>query len=175
MSEIGAYFLTTLPLFIVEICRYKIRYMKKAVFAVLMFFALQTTFAQSPVSWTFNSKKVGANIYEVRMTATMQPGWHLYAQTQPKDAVAQPTSFTFNSNPLLSLDGAVKEVGKLEKFHDDKLEVSANQYSDKVDFVQLVKVKGAAKTNVTGKLEFQTCDDKKCLPPKTLPFSIALK
>ena len=63
----------------------------------------------------------------------------------------------------------------LKKFHDAKLDVSANQYSGKVDFVQLVKVKGAAKTNVTGKLEFQTCDDEKCLPPKTLPFSIALK
>jgi len=24
-------------------------------------------------------------------------------------------------------------------------------------------------------LEYQTCDDKKCLPPKTVNFSIALK
>jgi hypothetical protein len=30
------------------------------------------------------------------------------------------------------------------------------------------------KTNVTGKLEYQTCDDKKCLPPKTVNFTIAL-
>lgn len=131
--------------------------------------------AQSPVSWAFNSKKIGANLYELRLTATMQPGWHLYAQNQPEDAIAQPTLFTFNNNPLLSFDGKVKEVGKLEKFRDEKLGVSANQYSGKVDFVQVVKVKGAAKTNVTGKLEFQTCDDKKCLPPKTVPFSIAIK
>jgi thiol:disulfide interchange protein DsbD len=105
----------------------------------------------------------------------MQPGWHLYSQNQPADAVAQPTSFNFTGNPLVVLDGKVKEVGKLQKFRDEKLDVSANQYSGKVDFVQLVKVRGAAKTNVTGKLEFQTCDDKKCLPPKTVPFSIALK
>lgn len=149
--------------------------MKKSLLIFLSLFALSAAFAQSPVSWGFTSKKVGANVYELRLTATMQPGWHLYSQTQPSDAVAQPTSFMFNSNPLLSLDGKVKEVGKLEKFHDEKLDVSANQYSGKVDFVQVVKVKGSAKTNVTGKLEFQTCDDKKCLPPKTLPFSIALK
>ena len=105
----------------------------------------------------------------------MQPGWHLYSQNQPKDAVAQPTSFQFANNPLLALSGSVKEIGKLEKFHDSKLDVSANQYSGKVDFVQLVKVRGNAKTAVTGKLEFQTCDDTKCLPPKTIPFSIALK
>lgn len=151
--------------------------MKKTILFLLGFFVAGFVFAQSesPVSWTFNSKKIAANIYELRLTATMQPGWHLYSQKQPADAVAQPTSFTFNSNPLLSLDGAVKEVGKIEKFRDEKLDVSANQYSGKVDFVQVVKVKGNAKTNVTGKLEFQTCDDKKCLPPKTLPFSIALK
>jgi thiol:disulfide interchange protein DsbD len=66
-------------------------------------------------------------------------------------------------------------VGKLEKFKDEVLDVTAFQYSNKVSFVQVVKLKGRAKTNVTGKLEFQTCDDKKCLPPKTVNFSIALK
>jgi thiol:disulfide interchange protein DsbD len=149
--------------------------MKKPVLFLFSFFIVSVAVAQNPVSWAFSSKKVSANVYELRLTATMQPGWHLYSQNQPADAVAQPTSFVFNSHPLLALDGKVKEVGKLEKFHDPKLEVSANQYSGKVDFVQVVKVRGNAKTNVTGKLEFQTCDDKKCLPPKTVPFSIALR
>ena len=153
--------------------RYRI--MKKSVLLLFAVFAAGIAFAQSPVSWAFSSKKIGANLYEVHLTATMQPGWHLYSQNQPADAVAQPTSFNFTGNPLVVLDGKVKEVGKLQKFRDEKLDVSANQYSGKVDFVQLVKVRGAAKTNVTGKLEFQTCDDKKCLPPKTVPFSIALK
>ena len=108
------------------------------------------------------------------MTATIQNGWHLYAQKQPDDAIAQPTTFQFNKSPLLNLEGSVKEIGKLEKFKDKELDVSANQYSKKVDFVQVVKLKGKAKTAVTGKLEFQTCNDEKCLPPKTVPFSIAL-
>lgn len=149
--------------------------MKKSALFFLSLFLIGAAVAQSPVAWAFSSKKTGANIFEVRLTATMQPGWHLYSQTQPADAVAQPTSFTFNSNPLLTLDGKVKETGKLEKFHDAKLDVSANQYSSKVDFVQVVKVRGAAKTAVTGTLEYQTCDDKKCLPPKSVPFSIMLK
>lgn len=130
---------------------------------------------QSPVSWTFTSKKISDNTYEVYLTANIKPGWHLYAQAQPADAIAQPTTFAFTRNPLLQFDGKVREVGKLEKFRDAKLDVSANQYSGKVDFVQKVKVMGKAKTAVTGKLEFQTCDDEKCLPPKTLNFSVALK
>jgi thiol:disulfide interchange protein DsbD len=73
------------------------------------------------------------------------------------------------------LDGKVKEAGKLEKFHDAKLGVSANQYSSKVDFVQVVKLKANVKTNVSGSVEFQTCDDKKCLPPKTVNFSVTIQ
>ena len=145
--------------------------------SILLFILLSTTlsFAQSPVSWTFSSKKLDDKTYELRLTANIQKGWHLYAQKQPDDAIAQPITFNFNSNPLLNLEGKVKEIGKLEKFKDEKLDISANQYSNKVDFVQLVKMKGKAKTAVTGQLEFQTCDDKKCLPPKTVNFSIALK
>lgn len=149
--------------------------MRKLFFLLFLFFSL-AAFAQqlSPVSWTFNSKKISENIFEVQLVATIQPGWHLYSQNQPADAIAQPTSFNFNKNPLLALDGNVKEVGKLEKYKDTKLDISANQYSQKVVFVQKVKLKGKVKTNVSGKLEYQTCDDKKCLPPKTVNFSIAL-
>jgi len=131
--------------------------------------------AQTPVSWTFNSKKVSDKTYEVHLTANIQSGWHLYSQDQPSDAIAIPTNVTINNNPLLKLDGKVKEVGNMEKFSDKNLGISAHQYSNKVDFVQVVKVKSSAKTNVLGSVEFQTCDDKKCLPPKTVNFNIPLK
>ncbi len=127
-----------------------------------------------PVSWNFTSKKTGDKTYEVRLTATIQPGWHLYSQVQPEDAIAIPTGIKFNANPLIVLDKKVKEVGKMEKFHDEKLQLSANQYSGKVDFVQVVKLKASAKTNLSGSVEYQTCDDKKCLPPKTVNFSVAV-
>ena len=109
------------------------------------------------------------------MVANIQSGWHLYSQAQPKDAIAIPTSFSFNKNPLVELDGKIKETGKLEKFVDNDLGVSANQYSKLVVFTQKVKLKSKAKSNVGGNVTFQTCDDKKCLPPKTVNFSIALK
>jgi hypothetical protein len=129
----------------------------------------------NPVSWSWSTKKLSDKTYELRITATIQSGWHLYSQAQPDDAIAEPTSISFNKNPLVSLEGKLKEEGKLEKFHDAKLEVSANQYSKKVDFVQVIKLKANAKTNVSGNIRFQTCNDEKCLPPKTVNFSEALK
>ena len=94
---------------------------------------------------------------------------------QPEDAIAIPTTFTVNNNPLLTLNGKIKEVGKMEKFHDAKLDISANQYANAVDFVQVIKLKSNAKTNLSGSVEYQTCDNSKCLPPKTVNFSVAIK
>lgn len=150
--------------------------MKKIYLFALMIAAFGCTAAQSvnPVSWSFASKKIDANTYEVQLIANIQPGWHVYSQDQPSDAIAVPASFSFNRHPLLQFDGKVKEVGKLEKFKDKVLGVTAYQYSEKVVFVQKVKVKGNAKTAVSGKLEFQTCNDEKCLPPKTVSFSVNL-
>jgi hypothetical protein len=149
--------------------------MKKTLVILFLFIAAAAK-AQvvNPVSWTYTSKKTSDKTYEVRLTATIQSGWHLYSQSQPGDAIAEPTKITFNKNPLLKLDGNIKEEGKMEKFHDAKLDLSANQYSSKVEFVQTVKMKATAKTNVTGTVRFQTCNDEKCLPPKTVNFSIAL-
>ena len=150
--------------------------MKRVVFFLVMAMGISAANAQlNPVSWSFTSKKIADKTYEIHLTANMQSGWHLYSQVQPEDAIAIPTGFKINSNPLMSLEGKIKEVGKMEKFHDAKLEVSANQYADKVDFVQVVKLKANVKTNLTGSVEYQTCDDKKCLPPKTVNFSIAVK
>lgn len=149
--------------------------MKKFFFLSFLSFALLFANAQqNPVSWNFSAKKLDDKKYEIHLTATVQQGWHLYSQVQPSDAVVNPTTFTFNSNPLLSKEGKVKETGKMEKFHDERLGVSANQYAGTVDFVQVVKLKAKAKTNLAGIVEFQTCDDKKCLPPKKVNFSIQI-
>ncbi len=149
--------------------------MKKWLLA-LMFTGL-ASLAQAqlnPISWTFSAKKISDNTYELQMKATIQTNWHLYSQTQPEDAVAMPTTFVLNPNPLFTLEGKIKEVGKMEKYTDKVLKVSANQYSNTVTFTQLIKLKGKAKTSVTGTVEFQTCDDQKCLPPKKVNFKVAL-
>lgn len=143
--------------------------------SVLFFIGCTSNAQQSPVSWSFNTKKIADKTYEVRLTASMQSGWHLYSQNQPEDAIAIPTDIQFNKNPLVNFDGKIKELGKLEKYKDEKLGIAANQYSQKVDFVQVVKLKANAKTNITGTVEYQTCDDQKCLPPKKINFSLGVK
>ena len=150
--------------------------MKRIVLALIVLLMAFSVKAQlNPVTWTFSAKKIADKTYEIHMKATIQSGWHLYSQNQPADAIAIPTAFTVSANPLFTLDGKIKEVGKLEVMNDATLGVSANQYSNTVVFVQKIKLKAAVKTNFNGSVEYQTCDDKKCLPPKTVNFSVAVK
>jgi DsbC/DsbD-like thiol-disulfide interchange protein len=150
--------------------------MKKIILSLFVLLSATVVSAQlNPITWSFSATKIGDKTYELHMKATIQNGWHLYSQTQPEDAIAIPTNFTFNSNPLVKLDGKIKEVGKMEKFSDEKLGISANQYSHTVDFVQVVKLKVNTKTALTGSVEYQTCDDKKCLPPKTVNFTAPIQ
>ncbi|NII23470.1 hypothetical protein HB364_00155 [Pseudoflavitalea sp. X16] len=126
---------------------------------------------EKPVSWNFSAKKIADKTYEVYITANITGDWHLYSQNVGVDGPV-PTSFSFTKNPLLTLDGKPKEVGKLIKKKEDVWDGVVNYYEKSVSFVQVVKVKGTAKTNLAGKVEFMVCNDEKCLPPAEVDFNV---
>ena len=63
----------------------------------------------------------------------------------------------------------------LEQRHELLFGVHVKQFSSKVDFVQIVKMKSNAKTNLSGSVEFMVCNDEMCMSPKAVPFNISLK
>lgn len=126
----------------------------------------------NPTSWTYTAKKIADKTYEIHITATLGSGWHLYAQDAGEGP--EPTSFSFTKNPLVKLDGPVKENGKLIKEYDKNFNSVLKFYANKVDFVQVVKLKTNAATVIKGNVTFMVCNDSKCLPPKTVPFSVKL-
>lgn len=148
--------------------------MKKYLFLSLSLAVLTIAgaFAQEkPVSWNFSAKKIADKTYEVHLTASIGGNWHMYSQNVGVDGPV-PTTITLTKNPLLTPDGKPKEVGKVIKKKEDVWDGIVNYYEKTVDFVQVVKVKGSAKTNLAGKVEFMVCNDEKCLPPTEVEFSV---
>ncbi len=149
--------------------------MRKIFFSIIIMLTGFYAMAQSnPVKWTFSSKKMTGNKYQLTMTATLLNGWHIYSQKTP-DGGPEPTKFTFASNALVTNTGTPLEIGKIIRKKDDSFGVNVFYYSNKVDFVQTVTVKGAIKTNVSGDVYYMVCDDSRCLPPTTVKFNIPLK
>jgi thiol:disulfide interchange protein DsbD len=83
-----------------------------------------------------------------------------------------PTKIEIGANPLFKLKGAIKEIGNMVLWTDPNSGIAANEYSVKVDFVQMIVMKAKIKTNISGSIQFQTCTDEMCLQPKTIKFSI---
>ena len=149
--------------------------MHKLLLIALSMFMGVASFAQSDVvEWKFESKKVADKKYEVKLVALVKNPWHIYSTTTP-DGGPLPTKISFAKNPLTVIDGKIKEVGKLESHFEEVFDIDTKYYNNKVEFVQVVNVKGNAKTNLTGTVEYMACNDRECLPPKSVPFSIALK
>lgn len=134
----------------------------------------QATLAQNPVTWNCTAKKIRDKIYEIHLTATIEAPWHVYSQKTPEGGPV-PTNITFSKNPLIVFDSTVKEQGKLIRKHEEVFGVDVKYYEGTLDLVQVVRLKSKVKTTVSGSINFMVCNDKECLPPKAIPFSVVLK
>lgn len=129
---------------------------------------------KNPVKWIFSAKKIDATTYELHLTASIDPGWHIYTIDHSAD-IGVATSIVLKSNPLATSQGKVKVVGKAVTLRDPSTAEMVKFYEKTVDFVQVVKLKKPLKTSFSGTVEYMACDDKQCLPPTEKPFTIALQ
>jgi thiol:disulfide interchange protein DsbD len=145
--------------------------MKKIIFTLLSAFIIQTSFAQilNPARFSYSSVKKNNNQYEIHIKALVEPKWHIYSIYNP-DGGAQATALTFSNAKVV---GKVKEMGKIKTVFEKEFKVNQKFFEQNVDFVQTVKVNPGTK-KVSGTIEYMVCNDKQCLPPKTVPFDITL-
>lgn len=127
-------------------------------------------FDHSPVKWQFTAIPTSPKKATLVFTATLDEGWHIYSQfIEPGGPL--PTTFTFLPDNRYSLKGKVKEDGKPIKSYDSTFEMKIVWYSNMVTFSQEVMLE-AAITTIKGTIEFMSCTDETCLPPKEVPFSL---
>ena len=108
---------------------------------------------------------------EVRLFAQMLSGYHANSNT-PSDDYLIPMRLTWSAGPV-EVAEVVYPTPHMEKysFSDKPLSVFTG------DFELLTKFKVAAsaspgQTVLTGKLRYQSCTDRMCLPPKTVEVTV---
>lgn len=150
--------------------------MKKLLaFVWVTFASIHFLYAQieNPVTWNFTAKKISPRVYELHMTADVAGNWHIYSQNAGEGP--EPTVFTFVKNPLVKLVGDIQEIGKLESAYDPNFKSTLRFYNTKVDFVQKITLRSDANTTVKGTVSFMVCNDRRCLPPKEIPFAVKVE
>ena len=150
--------------------------MKKIAFVftlLLSFFGAQAQVFE-PVKWNQSVTKISDDIYQLTYTATIDKGWHLYAQYLESDEGPLATEFTF-----LEQEGNYELIGKTEEpdvnlVYDQVFEMNIKYYGDSVDFVQKVKVINPEIKFINAEVFFMACNDVRCLNPETIPFKTFL-
>jgi hypothetical protein len=125
-----------------------------------------------PVTWSYAAKKTSPTTATVFIKATVDQGWHLYSQFV-KDGGPVKTTFTFPAAKDFTLVGKTIEPKAVTKY-EATFKMDVSYFENSVVFQQKVKLKGKNAV-VKGSVEFMVCDDKQCLPPEQVDFSIPVK
>ena len=126
-----------------------------------------------PIKWKTSVEKVSDSTYNLVTTATLQSGWHLYAQTVP-DGGPIPTTFSYKTDSNFSLIDKTTEPAGIEI--DDKVfEMRIKFFKNEAVFKQLVKINNPDLSVIKGEVEFMVCDDKNCLPPTIQELEFKIK
>ncbi|MEI6409256.1 MAG: cytochrome c biogenesis protein CcdA [Bacteroidota bacterium] len=129
--------------------------------------------AQNPVKWSFSSTDLGNNQYDLIFTGTIDEGWSTYSQFLESDAGPVPTTFTYKEGAHFKLVGKAKESGGKISLYDKVFEMNVSKFKHSAIFTQRVEVKDKSKA-IEGYLNFMTCNDEMCLPPKDVDFKFDL-
>ena len=121
-----------------------------------------------PVQWSMTSTAEvatpGATV-PLRLTAKIQPGWHLYSLTIPKNLL--PTKITLTDNSAVDSYTVYQPQGV--RTMDPNFKVEVETYSDQAEFWIPVTLKKDATgpVELTAQMRYRACDDKQCLNPRT--------
>lgn len=126
----------------------------------MSFLSIFTLTAQeSPVKWTFKTVKINDSVAELQMHATIQQGWHLYAQSH-NNGIENPITFSFNKDSKYRKIGNVTEP-KPEEENDVDFGLS-KFYTKEVTFKQKVKILDPTPFTIKASLEGQACIEGRC-------------
>jgi hypothetical protein len=140
-------------------------------FGLLSFQATAQDF--DPASWFFVAQKTADGDYNLLITVNLAKNWNIYSQYLPSDDGPVKTTFTFKEDAGVQLVGKMTEEGHKKEGYDALFGMNVIKFSEKVVFTQKVKVKKGVKL-ISGVVNYMTCDNESCLPPKDVAFEIQL-
>jgi thiol:disulfide interchange protein DsbD len=142
--------------------------MKSLLLVLLMSFT-SVMYAQNHVKWTF---KYNAKSSTVIATGEIEPGWHLYSQKTDENAGPIPTKMVIEASKNYKIVGAAVEGTVPHEIFDKNFESTVYLFELQYAAEQKINVKkqGALK----GEMQYMICDDTKCLPPISVPFTLEI-
>ena len=130
----------------------------------------------NPVAWRLDLEPArvppGFRVL-ARLTASIQPGWHLYSLSVPKPIIA--TSIELAASPAVESFKIFQP--KPRTTFDQNFGLNVEMYENEAVFlleIRLAKNAQPGPTELAAQARFQTCNNKMCLPPRRLSAPASL-
>ncbi len=101
-------------------------------------------------------------------------GWHINASKLPKGSFGIPTTFKINAGKGFSMVGGIIEPKAIEKY-DEIADEHLAYHEGKFQLKRKIKINSKEDITLTGEVNFQTCNDVKCLPDHSYTYSLKVK
>lgn len=122
-----------------------------------------------PVKWTATVQPAGDGL-QVVFTATVDDGWYVYSTESFGDGPI-PTGFDLAEGAAARWTAAIVEAGAgMVDGHDEMFDIRVRKYRGKVTYT--VPLDHAGQDTVVGVINYMTCDDKSCIFPDPVTFTI---
>jgi hypothetical protein len=145
---------------------FKIRYL----FPFFFLLFTSNVNSQNHVTWVFSFDSTYSNIV---VKGTIDKGWHLYSQKTQQNAGPIPVTVSFEKKKGLKLIGPYTEDLVPHEIFDVNFDSQVYLFEDNYLAYQQIKLK--SNIELTGTINYMVCDDRQCLPPIDVPFSIQIK
>lgn len=155
------------------------KFLKIAIFVFIFAF---TAFAQEATHWTLTTDSAGkslrpGDIIKAQLKAEIDEGWHLYALDQPAGGPIATTIKIADGSPF-AVDGEIRSpqptVRPDNNFIVDGKPIDTKFFERTAVFDLVTRATANTSTDAFGlNVRFQLCNDKFCLPPKTLKVTTA--
>lgn len=143
------------------------------VFLPIFSFAQFGATTPNPVKWEFKLIPQGENTYKIQAVAQIEKGFHIFALDAGGDGTLISTEFELEDGQDSPDAPEWTSVPKPKTIQLDFIDGDIYWHENKVTFNKTVIVEDA--DAVSGQVNFQVCNEEKCLPPATETFTLKLK
>lgn len=146
----------------------------KKFFLFALFLSAYQLFAQDlkPVKWAFSiSKNEKTQVYTLSALATIEDGWHVFAPEPGGDGLLIPTEVKITNQKGVQTIGSLTPARRPVTHDMDGIGM-VNYYEGEINFT--IEFTANQVNTLQGMASFQCCNDKMCLPPTDIPFSLKL-
>ena len=126
-----------------------------------------------PVKWNTSIHMLGGDSAELVFKASINSNWHLYSQHLENDNGPIPTSFDFDPDSSIQFLDDMQEPKAISEY-EKVFDMNVRFFKDSATFTRKVKILTSKGDTIKGKINFQACDNERCVFPQPLEFAIAV-